>query len=381
MHSRNVCVTLVVGLRYPVIALAIACAWIVIVATGPAFAAPIKVACIGEHTTHSDLYPPTNREAQPAGMQEYPAMLQTLLGAQYQVRNFGDCCASVLQNYTPAETHPYVLGALAGRGPGYTESLAFLPDIVVIGSWGRHDWGMNKLPGEVWDLATFQKDYDDLVTRYMKLSSHPKIYVSLPVPILFGQGTVPDNGVTTSSVLPAIKAVAAKYNLPIIDLYTAFLGRKDLFRMPPTDGEGEHVADGPGLQHIADTVYAALMGNSDGGSQEASADSDSSTVSGSDAAVSPDAAMPTSGSSSGAASNDDAGTPAGPGADASALQGGGNPQGGASGSSAGPPPPQGSSGCSVPTTHSDRKGAPLPFLAAAAMLVGIARRRRPAVRE
>jgi MYXO-CTERM domain-containing protein len=273
------------------------------------------------------------------------------------------------------------LGALAGRGPGYTESLAFLPDIVVIGSWGRHDWGMNKLPGEVWDLATFQKDYDDLVTRYMKLSSHPKIYVSLPVPILFGQGTVPDNGVTTSSVLPAIKAVAAKYNLPIIDLYTAFLGRKDLFRMPPTDGEGEHVADGPGLQHIADTVYAALMGNSDGGSQEASADSDSSTVSGSDAAVSADAAMPTSGSSSGAASNDDAGTPAGPGADASALQGGGNPQGGASGSSAGPPPSQGSSGCSVSTTHSDRKGAPLPFLAAAAMLVGIARRRRPAVRE
>jgi sialate O-acetylesterase len=206
-------------------AFALACALELILAVGPAFAAPIKVACVGEHTTHSDLFPPTNRESQPPGMQEYPAMLQTRLGPQYDVRNFGDCCATVLQNYTPAETHPYVLGSLPGRGPGYAESLAFLPDIVVIGSWGRHDWGMAKNPTSVWDLAQFQKDYDDLIQRYMKLASHPKVYVSLPIPIPFGQGDVTDNGVTTSSVLPAIKAVAAKYNLPIIDLYDAFRAR------------------------------------------------------------------------------------------------------------------------------------------------------------
>src|SRR5882672_8443902 len=108
-------------------------------------AAPLKVACIGEHTTHSHHFPALNRESQPVGMQEYPAMLQTLLGANYQVRNFGDCCGTVLQGYTPQETHPYVLGALsAAEGPGYNESVAFAPDIVVIGSWGRHDWGLAK---------------------------------------------------------------------------------------------------------------------------------------------------------------------------------------------------------------------------------------------
>jgi len=57
-----------------------------------ASAAPIKVACIGEQTTHGHAYPANNRESQPVGMQEYPAQLQTMLGADYEVRNFGDCC-------------------------------------------------------------------------------------------------------------------------------------------------------------------------------------------------------------------------------------------------------------------------------------------------
>src|SRR6476659_3643911 len=94
-----------------------------------ASAAPIKVACIGEHTTHSHAFPATNRETQPVGKQEYPAQLQTLLGAGYDVRNFGDCCSTVLQGYKIAETHPYINGSNANDGPGYKESIAFLPDI------------------------------------------------------------------------------------------------------------------------------------------------------------------------------------------------------------------------------------------------------------
>src|SRR4051812_28575421 len=65
-------------------------------------AAPLKIACIGEQTTHSDQL---NRAV------EYPAMLQTELGADYDVENFGDCCATVLNNYPKqSETHPYLLG-------------------------------------------------------------------------------------------------------------------------------------------------------------------------------------------------------------------------------------------------------------------------------
>jgi hypothetical protein len=363
-------------------AVAIACAWAVIVAAGPAFAAPIKVACIGEHTTHGDLYPPNNRESQSPGMQEYPAMLQTLLGPQYDVRNFGDCCATVQQGYAAAETHPYVNGSLAGRGPGYQESLAFLPDIVVIGSWGRHDWGQSHGPC-TYNFANFQKDYDDLVQRYMKLASHPKIYVSMPIPILFGQGTVPDNGVTTESVLPAIKAVAAKYNLAIIDLYTAFLGRKDLFRNPPlTDSEGEHINDTGGFQHIAATVFAALTAASDGGggSQDAAAGTDAGAVDeggpsspGPEAGVTDEAGTPSSG------------TPAGADAGGSMVQGGGSEGGdeagaanGASGSSTGSAAGagnSGSSGSSCSMTARGRHPAPMSLLAATVFSLLVARRR------
>jgi len=244
-----------------------------------AAAAPIKVACIGEHTTHSHAFPALNRETQPVGMQEYPAMLQTRLGAAYDVRNFGDCCATVTQGYSTVgqENHSYVQGANAGDGPAYIESMAFLPDIVVIGSWGRHDWGLSKASTEVWNLPKFQQDYDNLVQRYMALSTHPRIFVSLPVPILFGTDG-PDNGVLTSSVVTVIQAVAAKYNLPIVDLYAPFFNHRELYKQPPDpEGEGEHVTD-VGLGIIADKVYAAMLADAadagaEGGSPQADASS------------------------------------------------------------------------------------------------------------
>ena len=226
-------------------------------------AAPIKVACIGEHTTHSHAFPADNREAQPPGMQEYPAQLQTLLGPDYEVRNFGDCCGTVLQGYTPqpGETHPYVNGANPGDGVAYKESIAFLPDIVVVGSWGRHDWGLAKAPGEVFTLQGFEDGYDDLIKRYRALASHPKIFVSLPIPILNGQGDVPNDGVKTSDVLPSVMTIASKYGLPVVDLYNPFLNHMELFKQPPDqrgEGEGEHVTAG-GLTVMANAVFAAIQ--------------------------------------------------------------------------------------------------------------------------
>ncbi len=232
-----------------------------VLAIPSAAAAPIKVACIGEHTTHSHAFPATNRETQPAGAQEYPAQLQTLLGPGYEVRNFGDCCATALQGYTVAETHPYIAGANAGDGVGYKESIAFLPDVVIIGSWGRHDWGLNKAPTQVFTLQGFQDGYEDLVKRYQALSTHPKVFVSLPIPILNGQGDMPDQGVKTMDVLPSVNAVAEKYKLPIVDLYAPFFHHAELFKQAPdpkNEGEGEHVTNA-GLTVIANAVYAAMQ--------------------------------------------------------------------------------------------------------------------------
>jgi hypothetical protein len=355
-------------------ALAIACAWAVILAASPASAAAIKVACIGDNNTHGDLYPV-------ASPKEYPQLLQTLMGAGYQVVSFGDCCSSVIQGYNGGELHPYVNGAIAGRGPGYKESLAFLPDIVVIGAFGRHDWGTQKAPN--WSLAKFQTDYDDLVTRYMALASHPKIFVATPIPILFGNGTVPDNGTTTESVVPAVKAVAAKYNLPIIDLYTVFTGHKELFRNPPlADAEGEHLNDTGGFQKYADTVYAAIMAGGDGGA--GGGGSQDAAAGGADAApAAVDAAGP-SPDTDAAVTTDDAGMPVGTGtptgsgdAGVSGTSSGGSEAGagnGATGSTSGSGGASSSSGCSM--SGHGRLSSSMALVAGASMWLFVARRRR-----
>jgi hypothetical protein len=342
---------------------------VVSIAGGRAWASPIKVACIGEQTTHSDLFPPNNREAQPVGNQEYPAMLQSLLGSGYQVRNFGDCCASVTQVYAvTGETHPYVAGSLPGRGPGYSESLAFLPDIVIVGSWGRHDWGQDRpVP---FDIAKFQADYDDLVQRYQKLPSHPKIFASTPIPIPFGMDG-PDNGTATSPAASAVKAVAGKYDLAVVDLFAAFLGHKEWFRQPPeVDGEGEHLNEA-GFQVVAEVVSTAMMAEADAGSSQKA-----------------DAGPNDAGSSSGTADAADGGAPAGdspdastaPGVDAAADTGsyssgvGGGPD--ATLNASGDGPSSNESGCACGTVRGGTSfGGGLWLIGACLFLVVSARRR------
>jgi hypothetical protein len=350
---------------------------------------PIKVACIGGHTTHSHAFPAMNRETQPVGMQEYPAMLQTKLGAGYQVRNFGDCCASVIQGYSTVgqETHPYVQGANPNDGPGYIESIAFLPDIVVIGSWGRHDWGLGHASTETWNITKFQQDYDDLVVRYMSLSTHPRIFASLPVPILFGTDT--DNGVLTSSVVTVVRAVAAKYGLPIVDLYAPFFGHMELYKQPPnTEGEGEHVTD-VGLGIIADRVYAAMIADrGDGGLEGGSPD----------AAARPDAASGGAGASGagGAAGTGGTGGEAGAtGAGGSTAAGGASTTSGATGGaadtatgaggSARGAPAQTANGCTcrvgVSATRANERSADFALLGCLAIAWERYRRRRTPVRH
>jgi MYXO-CTERM domain-containing protein len=258
---------------------------------------------------------------------------------------------------------------------------------------------MSKAPTEVFTLAGFQQGFDDLVQRYQNLSSHPKIFISLPIPIPFGQGDVPDEGVTTSSVLPTVRAVAAQYHLPVIDLYTPFLGHMELFIQPPeTDSEGEHV-NAQGRALIASTVNAALIAaladDAGTGTDAASPASDASAASPDaalsiDAALSVDAAMPIDvGISIDAAMG--SGSAGGSGESTSGSQNGGQDTGGNAGGgstmpsagSAGLSSPAASpsnSGCSCSVAHGDRSATHLAVLVLGGVALGL-RRRRASVRQ
>jgi len=214
-------------------------------AAARAQASPTKVACVGEQTTHSDQL---NRAV------EYPATLQKELGAAYDVENFGDCCATVLMGYPKQpETHPYLSG---GSNPSFTQSLPFAPNVVIIGSWGKHDTEIaDSLYDGGLDPAQFQSNYETLLTTYLNLPTKPLVYLSTPVPIPSGQPIGP----TTTVILPTVEAMAAKYHLPIVPLYEKFLNQPQLYK------DSTHVTDDAGLQAIADAVYAAMTAGAEGG--------------------------------------------------------------------------------------------------------------------
>ena len=93
-------------------------------------AAMPKVACCGEHTTHS---------SHPAFLPEYPGRVGELLGADYEVENFGFATAVV----TAAVGDPAKEGGGKARVYSETEEAAacaaFAPDIIVLGPFGKHD--------------------------------------------------------------------------------------------------------------------------------------------------------------------------------------------------------------------------------------------------
>jgi hypothetical protein len=176
-------------------------------------AAATVVKCVGEQSTMTGHYAVTL---------QWPALLQTQLGASYTVTNDGDNMASVLTGYTAAGAHPF----MSATNAKYTDS-KMGPNVVVIGPWGMHDQIaiMGNPPAMA---ANFQTDYDMLVSSYLALMPKPIVIVMTgflkPTDAAAGFLTYQNDAATLALVMntinPAVKAVATKYSLPVIDIAT-----------------------------------------------------------------------------------------------------------------------------------------------------------------
>ncbi len=161
----------------------------------PAAGAAVKVACVGDSITAG--------VGSSGDLHNYPSLLGDLLGPGYNVANFGESGATLLQN----GDSPY-----KQRG-GYGRSAAFRPNVVVI-MLGANDskpqnWGTHK--GE------FAPDYAALLDYYAALPTHPKLFVCLPTPV-----PKPNYGISEPVVeeeLPIIRQVAAQKGAIIIDVH------------------------------------------------------------------------------------------------------------------------------------------------------------------
>jgi acyl-CoA thioesterase I len=208
-----------------------------------AHAQAVRVACVGEHSTDS---------ARVENSEEYPARLQALLGAGYEVKEFGIATGAL----TPSQTGTSVYGSSAE----FAESLAFDPDIVLVGPWGRGDvigtTHVGDAEGNValYDEPTaltsevFESALSDLVDAYVELPSQPLVLVVLPLPFPYGA----DSGHITNLVLPVTESVATAHGLATLDLYTPFLELKSEF------DDADHLHPDTGMQRMAELIFAAL---------------------------------------------------------------------------------------------------------------------------
>lgn len=166
--------------------------------------AQIKVACIGNSITEGYSLKDPATEA-------YPAVLQRLLGDDFEVHNYG------LSGYTMMNKgdFPY----MASPDPAkrrFQEALASNPDIVTI------KLGTNDSKAHNWDAHhdDFEPSYNAMIDSFLCLPSHPLIYICLPIPAA-GENFSIRPEVVENEIYPLIRKIAAHRGLPIIDLNTA----------------------------------------------------------------------------------------------------------------------------------------------------------------
>ncbi len=182
----------------------------------------IRVACIGNSITHGS----------GIDMQElnaYPAQLQRLLGSGYHVRNFGVGGRTMLQK----GDHPYM------QELAWDDARMFHPDIVVI-KLGTNDakdynWNPNKQDYEG-DMQTMIDALRPMVpkldkrgrpTKKLVRADKPAIYLCTPVKPFRDKWGITDS-VVVNEVIPAIRRVAERNGLPVINLYPVITDASDM---------------------------------------------------------------------------------------------------------------------------------------------------------
>ena len=170
------------------------------------YSAPIRVACVGDSITFGSGIKDRDTNS-------YPAQLGQLLGAKWEVKNFGVSAATMLKK----GDKPY------HNLKAFAEALAFKPDVVII------KLGTNDSKPQNWKhKADFVADYKDMIAAFRKASPKVRVYVCLPVPAFPGRWGI-DDGRIRNEVIPLTIQVVRECGAGGIDLYTALSGKKDLF--------------------------------------------------------------------------------------------------------------------------------------------------------
>lgn len=167
--------------------------------------AKIRVACVGASITYGAGI--ENRE-----QNSYPAQMQKLLGAGYEVRNFGVSGHTMLKQ----GDFPY------WKSEAYQSALAFNPDVVVINLGGNDSKPQN------WKFKdAFAADTRALIESFRALPAKARVLLAVPTPAFKEMWGMNDPTIT-KEITPLLRQTAYETGTELIDLHTAFHGKESL---------------------------------------------------------------------------------------------------------------------------------------------------------
>jgi acyl-CoA thioesterase-1 len=158
----------------------------------------IRVACIGDSITE---------------WSQYPATLQAMLGDDYLVENFGVAGSAV----SKGSDKPYM------NQIAFQQAKDFQPSVVIImlGTNDAKEYNYRS-------IASFPKDYEELIGEYDALPDQQNIWIVKPPPIFKNEIGL-NNTYLEQGVLPSIDQVADDMNLPTIDVNQALINHSEYF--------------------------------------------------------------------------------------------------------------------------------------------------------
>lgn len=162
----------------------------------------IRVACVGDSIT---------KGAGAAKGQSYPDQLGKLLGAGYDVRNFGVNGATLLK----AGDKPY------SRRKEFAAAKGFQPNIVII-KLGTND----AKPQNFKHKAQFAADLKSLIHEFSSLPSAPKIFVGKPTVVARDNYGI--TAATVKEIWPLVEQVAGEEKVIVIDFAAPLAEKPEL---------------------------------------------------------------------------------------------------------------------------------------------------------
>ena len=197
----------------------------------------IKVACVGDSITYGHSVSGWSKN-------QYPAVLQELLGDSYHVANFGVSGACVNKK----GNKPYISRTV------YEESIKYDADILVL------MLGSNDSKTKNWiDMETFLEQYGELLDTYLKENNSPKVYIGICAKAYYADGNT--KGKARYNIRPeivdqiaaALKQKYEKEDVVIVDIHNLTAGHPEWF-----EKDGVH-PNKDGAKAIADEFADAIL--------------------------------------------------------------------------------------------------------------------------